>query len=68
MFKRLFKRIKKGNWKRQTGALFLALYVSSKLFGIELPEEAEKYLPIVGEVLFGIGWADKLRRIARGND
>lgn len=63
MLKRLLERIKKGGWKRHTGALFIALYAASKLFGVELPAEVERWLPIVGEALWGVGWLDKFRRI-----
>lgn len=68
LIQRLVKRLQKGHWKRHTGAVVVVLYFAAKQLGIEVPAEVEQWVPIIGELLWGVGWLDKFRRVAVRED
>jgi hypothetical protein len=46
-------------FKRQAGAVVMALYVVLEMSGVSMPEEIRNNIGLIGSIIFGIGWLDK---------
>jgi hypothetical protein len=52
---------KKVSWKRHAGAAVLIILYALRIFGVDVPVEAEAAIGAIGASIFGAGWIDRAK-------
>lgn len=61
---KLWKKIR--GYKRQASAVILVLYFVLDEAGVQIPEEIKSNIGLIGSLVFGIGWLDKMMLLPKG--
>lgn len=51
----------KVSWKRHAGAAVLIALYAARVFGFDVPNEAEAVIGMLGAGIFGYGWLDRAK-------